>query len=126
MDGLEEKTSTNFTGVIIAAVLLPVALMVYHWTNADTAISTFVFLGVVVFAAIIRWSLREHVWFWAVLLIVAAFHIPLIISIHWPTHSVHAIVLLPICLVDLLITLGVIRLAEALCSPKDTTDKTSA
>lgn len=126
MSPLDEKASVNFTGVTVAAILLPVALIVYHYSNADKAISTFLFLGVVAFAAKIRWRLRKHVWFWVVLLVVALFHVPLIISIHWPAHSVHGIVLLPISVVDLLITLGIIRLAEALFLKTEGSDMTSS
>jgi glucose-6-phosphate-specific signal transduction histidine kinase len=116
MEGFEEKTSPNYLGVITAAIVLPIALIVYHFSTADMAVSTFLCLGAVVFAAAIRWRLRKFVWFWVVLLIVAALHIPLIMETHLPVHWVHGVVLFPVFIADLLIVLGAIRLAEALCS----------
>ena len=126
MEGFEEKTPANFTGVISAAIMLPVALIVYHFWNAQMAVSTFLFEGVIVFAAVIRWNLRKYVWYWALLLILSALHLPLISGIRWPLHWVHGVVLLPIFIVDLLAVLGVIRFAEIIFRPTDSTENTSS
>ncbi len=115
----QEKTPADFTGVITAAIVLPASLIVYHFRNADMAVSTFLCLGVVVFAAILRWHLRQFVWFWVVLLIVSTLQVPIIMNVHWPAHWVHGVVLLPVCAVDLLIVLGIIRLVESVMIAKN-------
>ena len=76
------------------------------------AVSTFLSLGVIVLAAKIKWDLREHIWFWTVLVIVAALHVPLTVRIHWLAGSVHKILLMPLFIADLLIDFGIICLAE--------------
>jgi hypothetical protein len=118
MEDSGEKTAGDFSGVVTAAIVLPASLIVYHFGGADMAISTFLCLGMVVFAALLKWNLRKFVWFWIVLSIVTALQVPVILGVHWPAHWVHGVVLLPVCIVDLLILLGIIRLVEGVMLSK--------
>jgi hypothetical protein len=121
MDPLSEETSTKYFGVVTIAIVMPISLVVYHLSDVDTAISTFFFIGVIVFAAMMKRELRNKMWFWMTLLILTALQVPIIRNVHWPAHSVHGIVLLPMFVVDLLIVLGIIRLVEKIVdksSPK--------
>ena len=123
MEEMQDQTSPNLTGVITAAILLPISLVVYRFGNADMAISTFFCIGIVVFAAILKWHLRQFVWFWAVLLVVSALQVPIIANFRWPAHSVHGVTLLPFFVVGLLIVLGIIRLVESLMTAKIPDDR---
>lgn len=121
MESLREEVSTKYFGIITIAIALPIALIVYNFSDANRAVSTFFFIGVIVFAALMKWELKNKVWFWMTLLILTMLQVPLIQKVRWPAHSVHGIILLPIFVADLLIVLGIIRLAGSLIdkgSPK--------
>jgi lipoprotein signal peptidase len=63
----------------------------------------------------VRWDLRKRFWFWAVIVLVLAVHVPLLFVFRWPQgyHGwLPAIAWLPIGLADVLIILGVVRLIE--------------
>ena len=60
----------------------------------------------------IRWDLRSRIWFWGVIVLLLALHLPLFLLIQWPHGWVPAVVMLPVALVDCLIFLGIVRLVE--------------
>jgi len=107
-----EQKPTDWTGVIIAAVLAPVYWFFARKGNDDIALSVFICLGMILLAIKIRWDLRRRVWFWVVIAIMLALHVPLILKTRWTGFQVTRLTLLPIGLADLLVTLGVIWLVE--------------
>ena len=107
--------STDYTGVIIAAILAPVYLVFYLVGNEKMGRSVFVVLGMTMLAIRIRWDLRNRLWFWLVIVFVLALHIPLLFFVRWPEgyHGwLPAIGTLPIGLADVLIILGVVYFVE--------------
>lgn len=108
----KEQTPTNYAGVIIFVCTLPVLLFFTHIGKADMGLNVGICLGIMVFAVGICWNLRKYFWFWMIIVLLLALHIPLILTIHWPRVWVPRIALLPIGLADLLINIGIIRFVE--------------
>jgi hypothetical protein len=109
------KKPTDYTGVIIAAILAPVYLVFYLLGKEEMGRSVFIVLGMTMLAIRVRWDLRHRVWFWAVIVLVLAAHIPLLFFVHWPEGYrgwLPAIGTLPIGLADVLIILGVVYFVE--------------
>ena len=110
-----ERKRTDYTGVIIVALLLPVYLLFYFLGMEEMGRSVSVVLGMTMLAVRVRWDLRKHFWFWAVIVLVLALHVPLLFLVRWPQgyHGwLPAIGTLPIGLADVLIILGVVRFVE--------------
>jgi hypothetical protein len=111
----QKKKRTDYTGVIIGAVLLPVLLLFIHLGKQDMGRSVCIVLGMIMLAVRVRWDLRKHMWFWAVIVVVLALHVPLFFIVQWPRGLngwLPAIGSLPIGVADCLIILGAIRLVE--------------
>jgi len=113
----EKKKRTDYTGVIIGAILLPVLLLFIHLGKQDMGRSVCIVLGMTMLAVSIRWDLRMHLWFWAAVILVLVLHVPLFFIVHWP-HGLNgwlpAIASLPIGVADCLIILGAVRFLEKL------------
>jgi hypothetical protein len=118
----EENKPTDYTGLKIAAVCMPVFLLFVYLGNAEMGLVAFIVLGMTILAVGLRWNLRRHVWFWATVVIVLALHAYLLFFLRLPNGwlaeigRLHSIGLLPIGVAELLITLGAIGLAEKLFS----------
>jgi hypothetical protein len=109
---LREKKTTDYSGVIIGAVLLPVVFFFIYLGKEDMGRSVCIVLAAILLAIRIRWDLRKHFWFWGVLVLVFALHIPLLVFVRWPHGWIPAIAILPIAVADCLVILGIFRLAE--------------
>jgi hypothetical protein len=110
-----EGKRTDYTGVIIVALLLPVYLVFYFLGMEEIGRSVSIVLGMTMLAVRVRWDLRKHFWFWAVIVLVLALHVPLLFLVRWPQgyHGwLPAIGTLPIGIADLLIILGAVRFVE--------------
>ena len=77
-DPPREKKPVDYTGLKIGGILLPVFSVITFLSNADVALAACIILGVAILAIKIRWHLRKHVWFWAIIGTVLALHVPLI------------------------------------------------
>ncbi|HEX6496467.1 MAG TPA: hypothetical protein VF018_13340 [Acidobacteriaceae bacterium] len=108
----QEKKPTDYTGVIIGAILLPVVLLFIHLGKEDMGRSLSVVLAATLLAIRIRWDLRRHFWFWGAIVLVFAVHIPLILFIQWPHGWIPAVAMLPIAVAECLVILGIFRLIE--------------
>ena len=110
-----ERKRTDYTGVIIAAILAPVYLIFYLLGQEELGRSVFIVLGMTMLAIKVRWDLRRRFWFWAVIVLVLALHVPLLFLVRWPQgyHGwLPAIGTLPIGIADVLIILGAVRFVE--------------
>jgi hypothetical protein len=116
-DPREAKALTDYTGLKIGAILLPMLLIFIYLGKADMGLAVFIVLGVGIVAIKIRWNLRKHIWFWAIIAIILALHVPLVFIVRWPQGSVPTLFYtLPFGLVDFLIISGALKLAEKLFS----------
>jgi hypothetical protein len=107
-----ERKRPDYTGVIIGAILLPVLFLFLYLGKKDMARSVCIVLAATMFAIRIRWDLRKHIWFWAVIVLVLALHVPLFFIVSWPHGWVPGIIMLPIALADCLIIVGAVRFVE--------------
>jgi len=112
-DPREAKELTDYTGLKIGAILLPILLLFIYLGKADMGLTVFIVLGVSIVAIKIRWNLRKHLWFWLIIVSIFALHVPLFFIVRWPQGKVPGLFYgLPFGLVDFLIISGALRLAE--------------
>lgn len=111
----KEKEAVDPTGLIIAVILGPVLLLFILLGKADIGLTVCVFLGVTIFAIKLHWDLRKHIWFWAIIVIILALHVPLAFVIRWPHGNVPTLCYsLPVGIADFVIIWGALDLAERL------------
>ncbi|MGO9777445.1 MAG: hypothetical protein ACLQGT_11890 [Terracidiphilus sp.] len=109
----EEKAPTDYTGLIFAAILAPIFLFFIYMGKAEMGLTVFIVLGMMMFAVKLRWRLRKYVWFWATIVLILALHVPLFFILQWPDTKVPTIAYsLPMGIVDFLLIMGAVGLAE--------------
>ena len=109
----EAKGLTDYTGLKIGAILLPMLLLFAYFGKEDVGLAVVIVLGVMAVAIKIRWNLRKHIWFWAIIAVILAVHVPLVFMVRWPQGNAPTLFYtLPFGLVDFLIISGALRLAE--------------
>jgi magnesium-transporting ATPase (P-type) len=107
------KEPTDYTGLKIGAMLVPVFFLITFLSSADAGLAACIVLAAILFAIKIRWNLRRHLWFWAIIVFVLMLHVPLIFVVRWPQGNVPTLFYtMPIGIADFLIILGAIGVAE--------------
>lgn len=110
-----QRKRTDYTGVIIAAILAPVYILFWLFGKEELGRSVFIVLGMTMIAIRVRWDLRKRVWFWTIIVLLLLAHVPLLFLFRWPQgyHGwLPAVGTLPIGLADVLIILGAVHLVE--------------
>lgn len=121
-DPPKEKEPVDYTGLKIVFLLAPVFFLFALLGNADMGLSACIVLGLVILAIKIRWNLRKHIWFWAIIAVTLALHIPLVLVVRWPQGNLPTLLYtMPIGIADFLIILGAVGLAERVFS-KDSSE----
>lgn len=119
----KEERTTDYTGPIIVAILAPVFLLFVFLDKVDMGLTACIVLGMTLLAIKLRWKLRNHLWFWVIIIFMLALHVPLMLFARWPQGNVPTLVYaLPLGIVDFFIILGAIGLVEKLFtkdSPRD-------
>jgi hypothetical protein len=114
-DPREETAFTQYTGLKIGAVLMPMLLLFIYFGKADMGLTLYIVSVACIGAIKIRWNLRKHIWFWAIIAAIFALHVPLFFMIRWPHGNVPGLFYgLPFGVVDFLIISEGLRLAEKL------------
>ena len=83
----KDKEPVDPTGLIIAVILGPVFLLFLWLGKADMGLTVFNVLGMAIYAIKLHWDLRKHIWFWVIIAIILALHVPLVFMIRWPQGS---------------------------------------
>jgi hypothetical protein len=118
-----EREPTDYTGLIFAAILTPVMLLFAYLGKAEMGLTVFIILAMMMFAITIRWALRNHVWLWAIIVFILVLHVPLAFFARWPKTNVPTLAYtMPMGIVDFLVILGSIRLAQKLFSNDSSSD----
>ena len=78
---LRGKKRTDYSGVIIGALLLPVLLFFIYLGKQDMGLSVCIVLGIIMLAIRIRWDLRKRLWFRAIIVLMLLLHVPLFIVV---------------------------------------------
>jgi len=109
----EEKEPVDYTGPKILAILAPVFFLFVYLGKAEMGFTVIIVLGMTMLAVKLRWRLRKYVWFWATIVLILALHVPLFFLIRWPDTKVPTIAYsLPIGIIDFLLIMGAVGLAE--------------
>ena len=113
-EGLEprEQDGGKSLGYLIVLFMLPVMIFFTHLGKTELGVSIALCLAMNFLAVGICWDLRRRWWFWAVVVLVLALHVPVILMVKWPGWWVSRFALLPIGLADMLVTVGVVRFVE--------------
>ena len=86
-----------------------------YWGKADVGLAVVIVLAAMMVAIKIRWNLRKHVWFWAMIAVILALHVPLVFVVRWPQGNVPTLFYtFPFALIDFVIISGALKLAEKL------------
>jgi|SRR5580700_11337386 hypothetical protein len=117
------KEPVDYTGLKIGALVAPVFFLITFLYNADAGLAACIVSGVILFAIKIHWNLRKHIWFWPVIAVILARHIPLVFMVRRPQGSVPTLFYtMPIGIADFLIISGVLSLAEKLFSKRSSSN----
>ena len=107
------KEPVDYTGLKIGAMAAPVFFLVTFLYNADAGLAACIVSGLILFAIKLRWYLRRHVWFWAIIAVILALHVPLVFVVRWPQgHAPTLFYTMPLGIADFLIIQGAVGLAE--------------
>ena len=87
-------------------------LLFVRFGRFELARPTLFSIVVIVFAMTMKWELRRCMWFWAVMLTIAALHLPLILCVPWTTRWIPALVMTPIAAADVVGIVALITLLE--------------
>src|ERR1700733_1820449 len=108
-DPPKSKEAVDYTGLIGVLILSPVFFVITLLANADMALAACIVLGLIIIAIKIRWHLRKHVWFWAIIIVILALHIPLVLMVRWPQGSAPTLFYtMPLGIADFIIILGAV------------------
>lgn len=108
-----DKSRTDWSGTIIGAALLPVFFLFAAFDKEELGFNLIIVLGMAIYAVKLRWKLRRYVWFWVIIGLILALHIPFLFVVHWPESNVPTIVYsLPLGIWDFLLIMGGIGLAQ--------------
>jgi Ca2+/Na+ antiporter len=108
----EDKKSNGSLFAVIGGIALLVSILVWNFADHDMARTVFFCLVAILVAIGICWDLRKHIWFWPVVVLIAALHMPVVLMVHWPHYWIPGIALVPIGFVDVLIMVGIIRFVQ--------------
>ena len=112
-DPPKEKEPVDYTGLKIVGILAPVFFLITFLSNADMGLAACIVLGMVMLAIKIRWHLRKHLWFWAIIVLILALHVPLVFVVRWPQGLAPTLFYtLPLGIADFLIILWTVGVAE--------------
>jgi hypothetical protein len=114
-DPPREKEPVDYTGLKIGVMSLPVFLLVTLLRNAEAGLAASIVSVAILFAIKIRWNLRKHVWFWAIIAIILALHVPLVFMARLPQGNTPTLFYtMPLGIADFLIISGALGTAEKL------------
>lgn len=70
---------------------LPIYWLFDHSGKLSMALPVLNFIAVFAFLIALKWKFRHRIWFWALFVVLAAFHVELILFIPWTTKWVPAL-----------------------------------
>jgi hypothetical protein len=109
----KERPPTDYTGPKIVAILAPVFFLFVYLGKAEMGFTVIIVLGMTMLAVKLRWRLRKHVWFWAIIVFILALHVPLLLLVRWPQGKTPTIAYsMPLGILDFLLIMGAIGFAE--------------
>jgi len=113
-----EGKLNKYTGLYIGAFVAPIYVLFVYLDQPDIGLTAYYCLVTILLAIRARWDLRKHAWFWVVIAVVLALHVPLIVFWRWPDRWIPGMAVLPFAAADCAMILGVVRVAERLAGAK--------
>lgn len=98
--------------VIIFSISSAVYLFCLAIGEPDMALTASLCTAMIWVAIGMCWDLRTRVWFWIVIAIVSALHMPLLFIVHWPHYWIPGKALTPLGVVDCMIIVGIVRFVQ--------------
>jgi hypothetical protein len=97
-----------------AAILLAVAVffMFAYLGEPGRGRAAAISAGVLTMAVGASWDLKQEVWYWATVALLAVCHVPVILLVPWTDKSYPGLELLPAAMLDFVIIIAAIRLVE--------------
>jgi hypothetical protein len=99
----------DYSGLIIGLILAPVLILFIHFGKGEIGRAVCIDLAAILVAIRLRWHLKKHFWFWGIIVVLLALHVPLLLFIPWPSGWFPAVVALPFAVVDCLIVLWAVQ-----------------
>jgi hypothetical protein len=110
----QPRSKGLLVGLALAAVVFPIVPLLDHLGRPELRYPVIAALGAIGFAIRGNWDLRNRLWFWITMTVIAALHVPLILLVPWKAGWVPAPVTMAFCIVDLAIIYGVIGFIKKL------------
>ena len=85
----EEQKPTNYAGLIIGIIALPMYFLIRYLGGPEMGLSAFICMGMILFAIGLRWELRKHFWFWATIVVLVLAHVPAVLLVPWPRMAIN-------------------------------------
>ena len=108
----DDDKRTDYTGVIIGLLVIPVLELFIRLGKGEIGRAVCIDLVGILVAIRLRWDLKKYPWFWGIIALLLALHVPLLLFVPWPSGWVPAIVAMPFAVLDCMIVLGAVRFAE--------------
>jgi hypothetical protein len=117
-----EKIRVPWWGLLcVVVVSLPIYWLFDHFGKLKIALPILNCIAVLAFAIEIKWNLRRRFWFWTVIAILAALHIPLILFVPWTDKWIPAAAIAGLDSLDLILMLAILSIVEKnVAKPKPT------
>lgn len=117
-----KKMHLPWWGILCAIIgSLPILWLFDHLGKQNLFLPTFNCIGMLSFATALKWKLKQHAWFWFIMAIIVALHVPLILFVPWTTKWVPALAIGAIDSVDLVVILAIVSTVEGFMEgPKST------
>jgi len=103
---------TKKWGFFIGICVIPIFFLFANYGDPGKGQAAAISAGVIGAITRIFWGLRNQLWFWATVAIIAIAHIPIVLLVPWPLVRWSYVQLLPIGFLDFALAYGVIRLVE--------------
>jgi hypothetical protein len=105
---------TRSTALVVLLCSSPVYFIFSAMGDPAKGRAAFIMTGMIIFAVILCWELRRHIWFWTTLVLLIVLHWPLLQFVPWSNKNYPGVALLPHALIDFAVVYGCIKLVELL------------
>ena|SRR5271154_6323248 len=113
MDDKEiSEKGVKIWALIVLALCAPIYFLVAHLSNPGEARAAALCIGVLLFVLRAFWSLRERLWFWAIIVAVALSEAFLVTRISWSSKDITGPILSVIAIADFILIYGIISVAR--------------
>jgi hypothetical protein len=99
-DGKSADLPTKTWWMGMGICLFPLYLLFSAFGNHGRGNAAICFGGAVIAVVRLRWNLRNRVWFWILVSILALMHIALIVLVPWPNKDYTLPIILPVGVLD--------------------------